>query len=78
MEFILQPLTLLTFFPLVGVLVLLFLKPEAKAAVRWTALVTSSITFVLSIWVLTHVQGVQPRPANGRPISLDHRRRLEY
>ena len=30
MEFILQPLTLLTFFPLLGVVVLLFLKPEAN------------------------------------------------
>ena len=60
MEFILQPLTLLTFFPLVGVVVLLFLKPEAKAAVRWTALVTSLLTFVISIWVLTMFNASNP------------------
>ncbi|MDX1378346.1 MAG: proton-conducting transporter membrane subunit, partial [Anaerolineales bacterium] len=53
MEFILQPLTLLTFFPLVGVLVLLFLPGGNKSAIRWTALGTSLVTFGLSIWVLT-------------------------
>src|SRR5512143_1237340 len=52
MNFFLQPLTLLTFFPLVGVLVLLFLNSESKAALRWTALITSIITFVISLWVL--------------------------
>jgi NADH-quinone oxidoreductase subunit L len=34
----LQPLTLVTFFPLVGVLVILFLKQEQKNLIRWTAL----------------------------------------
>ncbi len=52
MNFLLQPLNLVTFFPLVGVLVILFLKPEQKDAIRWTALGTSLITFGLSIWVL--------------------------
>jgi NADH-quinone oxidoreductase subunit M len=60
MEFILQPLTLMTFFPLLGVLVLLFLKPEAKNAVRWTALVTSLATLLLSIWVLTMFNASNP------------------
>lgn len=53
MEFLLQPLTLLTFFPLVGVLVLLFMNSEAKTAIRWVAMVTTLITFGLSLWVLT-------------------------
>ncbi len=53
MEFLLQPLTLLTFFPLVGILVLLFLPSENKNALRWTALITSLVTFAISIWVLT-------------------------
>ncbi|HET7145377.1 MAG TPA: NADH-quinone oxidoreductase subunit M, partial [Anaerolineales bacterium] len=53
MEFLLQPLTLLTFFPLVGVLVLLFMKSEAKTAIRWVAMVTTLITFGISLWVLT-------------------------
>ena len=52
MEFILQPLTLLTFFPLVGVLILLFIPSGNKNAMRWTALVVSLVTFVISLWVL--------------------------
>ena len=52
MNFLLHPLTLVTFFPLLGVLVLLFLKPEQKNAARWMALVTSLITFAISIAVL--------------------------
>jgi NADH-quinone oxidoreductase subunit M len=52
MNFVFHPLTLVTFFPLVGVLVLLFLKQEQKNAARWTALITSLITFGISIAVL--------------------------
>jgi NADH-quinone oxidoreductase subunit M len=52
MDFLLQPLTLVTFFPLVGVLVILFINREQKTAIRWTALITSLITFGISIWVL--------------------------
>ena len=52
MEFLLQPLTLMTFFPLVGILILLFIPNERKDALRWTALITSLITFGLSLWVL--------------------------
>lgn len=52
MNFVFHPLTLVTFFPLVGVLVLLFLKQEQKDAARWTALITSLITFGISIAVL--------------------------
>src|SRR5512135_2740924 len=48
-----QPLTLVTFFPLVGVIILLFLKPEWKNAMRWTALAASTITFGISLWVLS-------------------------
>jgi len=53
MEFLLQPLTILTFFPLVGVLVLLFIPSDKKNALRWTALITSLLTFCISLWVLT-------------------------
>ena len=53
MNFFLQPLTLLTFFPLVGVLILLFIPSDRKNALRWTALITSLITFLISLWVLT-------------------------
>ncbi|HSO12715.1 MAG TPA: proton-conducting transporter membrane subunit, partial [Anaerolineales bacterium] len=53
MEFLLQPLTLLTFFPLVGVLVLLFIPSDKKNILRWVALGASLVTFGISIWVLT-------------------------
>lgn len=46
-------LPLVTFFPLVGFLVILVLKPDHKTAIRWTALVTSVLTFGLSLWMLT-------------------------
>ena len=52
MNFFLQPLTLLTFFPLVGMLILFFIPTDRKDALRWTALITSLITFGLSLWVL--------------------------
>jgi NADH-quinone oxidoreductase subunit M len=45
-------LPLLTFFPLVGALVILFLKPEQKNIIRWTAVITALISFGISIWVL--------------------------
>jgi NADH-quinone oxidoreductase subunit M len=53
MNFFLQPLTLLTFFPLLGVLVLLFIPSDRKNALRWVALITTLITFLLSLWVLS-------------------------
>jgi len=49
MEFLLQPLTLLTFFPLLGILVLLFTNSEAKNTIRWIALGTSLVTFAISM-----------------------------
>ena len=53
MNLITNPIILVTFFPLVGVLALLFIPSEKKGALRWTALVTSLLTFGLSIWLLT-------------------------
>ncbi len=52
MNFLLEPLNLVTFFPLLGVLVLLFIKAQHKNALRWTALVTSLATFGISLWML--------------------------
>jgi len=48
-----NPLLLMTLFPLLGVLVLVFLPPQQKSALRWTALITSLITFGISLWVLS-------------------------
>jgi len=60
MEFLLQPLTILTFFPLVGVLALLFLPSDNKSLIRWTALGASLLTFGLSLWVLTKFTASNP------------------
>lgn len=60
MNFVFHPLTLVTFFPLVGVLVLLFIKQEQKDAARWTALITSLITFGISIAVLLQFDTSNP------------------
>ena len=60
MNFFLQPLTLLTFFPILGILVILFLNSEQKNVIRWTALVTSMITFVISLWVLGMFKASDP------------------
>src|SRR5512137_770015 len=53
MEFLTNPLNLVIFFPLVGVLVLLLMPSGRKGLLRWTALVTTLVTFGLSIWMLT-------------------------
>src|SRR3990172_11596704 len=52
MQILFSTLTLVTFFPLVGVVILLFLKPDNKDALRWTAVITSLITFALSLVML--------------------------
>ena len=60
MTFLIQPLTLLTFLPLAGVLVLLFVRSENQNALRWTALTASTITFVISLWVLALFRAANP------------------
>ena len=60
MNFFLQPLTLLTFFPLLGVIVLLFIPREQKDALRWTALMTSLVTFAISLLVLSVFNPADP------------------
>ncbi|MDH3944052.1 MAG: NADH-quinone oxidoreductase subunit M [Anaerolineae bacterium] len=51
MDFLIEPLNLVTFFPLLGVLALLFLK-ERDGIARWVALLVSTATFGISLWVL--------------------------
>jgi len=60
MDFLLQPLTLLTFFPILGVLVLLFMNSEWKNAIRWVALGTSLITLVISLWMFSQFNALNP------------------
>jgi NADH-quinone oxidoreductase subunit M len=60
MNFLSNPLILVTFFPLVGVLALLFVPADKKNALRWTALAASLATFGLSIWMLTRFNASNP------------------
>jgi NADH-quinone oxidoreductase subunit M len=60
LDFLLHPLNLVIFFPLVGVVVILFMNKENKNAIRWTALITSLITFGISIWVLVLFNPADP------------------
>jgi NADH-quinone oxidoreductase subunit M len=53
-------LTLVTFFPLLGVFILLFLPPENRSLARWVALITSLITFGISILVLLQFNASDP------------------
>jgi NADH-quinone oxidoreductase subunit M len=46
-------LTLVTFFPVLGMLVILVLPKEKLNAIRWTALITSLITFGISLVMLS-------------------------
>jgi NADH-quinone oxidoreductase subunit M len=46
-------LTLVTFFPIVGVLVVLLIPRERTSTVRWAALITSLITFAISLLMLS-------------------------
>jgi NADH-quinone oxidoreductase subunit M len=60
MNFLLNPLILVTFFPLVGVLGLLLIPSDRKNALRWTALAASLVTFGLSIWMLAQFNKTNP------------------
>jgi NADH-quinone oxidoreductase subunit M len=53
MNYLLHPLVLLTFSPLLGVLILLFIREENKVTARWVALGSSVVTFGISMWVLS-------------------------
>jgi len=60
MNLALHPLTLTTFLPLVGVLVILFMKSEWKKAIRWVALLTAVVTFAISVVMLTYFEPSNP------------------
>jgi NADH-quinone oxidoreductase subunit M len=52
MEFLSNPLVITIFLPLVGVVLILFLKEAQGKVIRWAALLTSLATFGVSLWVL--------------------------
>lgn len=51
-----NPLILVTFLPLVGFLIILFLKPEQKNAIRAVALAASLAVFGAALWLLAQFQ----------------------
>ena len=57
---VLNPLTLVTFFPLLGVLALFFIQSDRRNTLRWTALITSLITFGISMWLLAEFNAKDP------------------
>jgi NADH-quinone oxidoreductase subunit M len=52
-------LTLVTFFPVLGILIILFLPRERPNPIRWTALITSVITFGISLVMLSRYDPAQ-------------------
>jgi len=56
----LNPLLLVVFFPLLGALGVMLLSETQKDAIRWTALLTSLVTFALSLWVLAVFEPANP------------------
>jgi NADH-quinone oxidoreductase subunit M len=55
-----NPLLLVTFFPLVGFLVILLIDGSRKNAIRWVAFITSLVTFGLSLWMLSQFNAANP------------------
>ncbi|HVN53076.1 MAG TPA: NADH-quinone oxidoreductase subunit M [Anaerolineaceae bacterium] len=53
-------LSLVTFLPLVGAIIILLIPEERKTVIRWTALVVSSIAFVLSLIILSRFDATDP------------------
>jgi NADH-quinone oxidoreductase subunit M len=53
-------LVLLTFSPLLGLLVLLFLREQDKRALRWSALLSSLLTFGLAVWMIIQFKPEDP------------------
>ncbi len=60
MDLLFHPLTLVTFFPLVGVVALFFIPSERRDTLRWVALATALVTFVISLLVLAQFNPGQP------------------
>jgi NADH-quinone oxidoreductase subunit M len=60
MDLLFATLNLVTFFPLVGVLVILLIPRGAKNALRWTALLASLATFGFSLAMLAQFEASSP------------------
>jgi len=64
-----NPLVILTFLPVIGILLILLQREENKTTNRWIALVTSLAVFACSIWVLTLYNPADPNPQQEIDIS---------
>lgn len=53
-------LTLVTFFPVVGVLIVIVIPRDRHNAIRWAALLTSLVTFVISLLMLSEFDPANP------------------
>lgn len=53
-------LTLVTFFPVVGVLIVIVIPRDRHNAIRWAALLTSLVTFVISLVMLSEFDLANP------------------
>jgi NADH-quinone oxidoreductase subunit M len=53
-------LTLVTFFPILGLVLILLIPRERTNAIRWTALIASFITFVISLVMLAYYDPSNP------------------
>jgi NADH-quinone oxidoreductase subunit M len=60
MNVLFHPLTLVTFFPLAGVVAILLLPRDQKTLARWTALIASLITFAISLAILVQFDPKNP------------------
>ena len=60
MDFIFEPLNLVTFSPLLGVLALLLIGKDKKELAKWVSLVTALFTFGISIYVYTLFDASDP------------------
>ncbi len=81
MNYLFATLTAVTFFPLVGVFILLFINNEQKNTIRWVALGTSLITFVLSLLMLIQFNAGDPGmqlEVRAPWITLGSRWNIEY
>lgn len=60
MTWLLNPLTLLTFLPLAGAIVISQIRRQSEGLARWTALITSLIVFLLAVRLFLQFDPHQP------------------
>ena len=60
LRYLTSTLTAVTFFPLVGVVILLLINKERKDLIRWVAVITALVTFLLSLGMLAQFDAGDP------------------